>query len=166
MYDTVKVTGSQGNISVERSQCHPSQWKEANVTPIFKKGDKRNPGNYRPVSLTSIPCKIMEKIIRDKIFLQLEENNLLSPCQHGFVSKRSCITNLLGVLDHWTSILDEGTPVNAIYLDFSKAFDSVPHMRLLKKLKAYVVASNVKDWISHFLIGRKQRVQINGTLLS
>ena len=141
----------------------PDQWKCANVTPLFKKGARGNPSNYRPVSLTSIPCKVMEKIIRDAMFSHMEENGILSEHQHGFVAARSCVTNLLGVLDDWTSYLDNGIPVDAIYLDFSKAFDSVPHERLLHKLEAYGVSGRVKDWIRDFLIGRKQRVGVNGS---
>jgi hypothetical protein len=140
----------------------PHQWKVANVTPLFKKGDKSKAGNYRPVSLTSIPCKIMEKVVRDSVFQHLKDNNLLSDCQHGFVSNRSCSTNLLSVLDKWTSMLDNGTPVDVIYLDFSKAFDTVPHVRLLKKLEAYGISGDVKAWIENFLTGRKQRVKVNG----
>jgi hypothetical protein len=101
----------------------PHQWKVANVTPLFKKGDKSKAGNYRPVSLKSIPCKIMERVIRDAVFEHSNQNNLLSDCQHGFVEGRSCATNLLGVMDDWTKLLDEGKPVDAMYLDFSKAFD-------------------------------------------
>lgn len=141
----------------------PTQWKEANVTPLFKKGSKSVPGNYRPVSLTSIPCKLMEKIIRNSVFSHLEENGLLSDCQHGFVSKRSCVTNLVEVLNEWTSSLDDGKPVDAIYLDFSKAFDSVPHVRLMKKMEAYGIRGHVRNWISDFLSNRKQRVKISGS---
>lgn len=142
----------------------PHQWKVANVTPLFKKGDKSKAGNYRPVSLTSIPCKIMEKVIRDSVFEHLKDNNLLSDCQHGFVEGRSCVTNLIGVLDDWTKLLDEGKPVDTMYIDFSKAFDSVPHIRLLKKLEAYNIGGTVSDWIQDFLVKRKQRVKVNGAL--
>ena len=142
----------------------PYQWKDANVTPLFKKGNKSNPGNYRPVSLTSIPCKLLEKIIRNSIFSHLSENSLLTDCQHGFVSKRSCVTNLIKVLDDWTDILDDGEPVDTVYLDFAKAFDCVPHVRLLRKLEAYGIRGQVRDWIGDFLSERKQRVKVNGTL--
>ena len=144
----------------------PHQWKSANITPLFKKGNKSDPGNYRPVSLTSIPCKMMEKIIRESIFKHLEEHNLLTEHQHGFVTGKSCVTNLLGVMDDWTKALDNGTPIDAIYLDFSKAFDSVPHQRLIKKVEAYGIGGKTKDWLKDFLIGRKQRVRVNGALSS
>lgn len=92
----------------------------------------------------------MEKVVRDSLFEHMESNGLLTECQHGFVSKRSCVTNLLGVLDDWTNSLDNGKPVDAIYLDFSKAFDTVCHERLLAKLKSYGVTDEVNDWIGGF----------------
>ena len=141
----------------------PSIWKKANVVPIYKcKGDKKMPNNYRPVSLTCILCKIMESIIRDELMHYLNENKYLSEYQHGFMSKRSCTTNLLATLDAWTEILDNGNPVDAIYLDFSKAFDCVPHMRLMEKLRSYGVCSKLFNWIKDFLVGRTQRVGVNG----
>jgi len=142
----------------------PSSWKEANVTPIFKKGKKSDPGNYRPVSLTSIVCKVMESEIRDKIIGHLCQNELLSDCQHGFIPKRSCVTNLLATMDNWTESLDEGKPVDAVYLDFAKAFDSVPQLRLIRKIEAYGITGKVQKWIRHFLIGRQQRVAVNGSV--
>ena len=144
----------------------PEQWKSANVTPLFKKGDKSKANNYRPVSLTSIPCKLMERVLRDSMFEYLEKNDALSPCQHGFVSKRSCVTNLVDILDNWTASLDEGVPIDAIYLDFSKAFDCVPHQRLLKKLESYGISGNLRNWLESFLTDRKQRVKVNGHMSS
>lgn len=140
----------------------PPQWKEAHVTPIFKKGTKSKPGNYRPVSLTCILCKVMETLVRDKLLAHMNSNKLLSKCQHGFVAGRSCSTNLLAVLDDWTKLLDEGCSVDTVYLDFAKAFDSVPHERLLDKLQAYGVRGEVHRWIRAFLTGRSQRVCVNG----
>lgn len=91
----------------------PSDWKEAQITPLFKKGDKSSPGNYRPVSLTSVVCKVMESIVRDGIIQHLTSNKLLSKCQHGFISGRSCTTNLLATLEDWTNMLDSGSSVDA-----------------------------------------------------
>ena len=119
----------------------PRIWKDATITPIFKKGDNSNPGNYRPVSLTSIVCKVMESIIRDKIMKHLHLNDLLSECQHGFIPMRSCVTNLLEVINKWTEALDEGKPIDAVYLDFAEAFDSVPHQRLILKIDSYGITS-------------------------
>lgn len=148
-------------ISLEEGKL-PETWKDANVTPLFKKGDKSAAGNYRPVSLTSVLCKIMEALIRDSVVLHMESNGLVSEHQHGFIAKRSCVTNLLSVLDKWTELLDEGMPVDVIYLDFAKAFDSVPHVRLLRKLESFGITSHVSSWIQDFLVGRRQRVRING----
>jgi exonuclease III len=142
----------------------PAQWKWANVTPLFKKGSKSKPENYRPVSLTSIPCKLMEKLVRDELFKHLDSNEILTKCQHGFVPNRSCVTNLLEVLDKWTESLDNSIPVDAIYLDFAKAFDTVPHERLLHKLENYGVSGRIKDWIKDFLFKRQQRVKVGGSM--
>ena len=136
----------------------PYQWKEANVIALFKKGSKRSPNNYRPVSLTAICCKINEKIIRDAIVDCLEPNGLINVNQHGFRSGRSCCTQLLEVMEMWTRWHDRGIPWDAVYTDFSKAFDSVPHERLLLKLNAIGIRGKVLQWIKSFLSDRKQRV--------
>jgi Reverse transcriptase (RNA-dependent DNA polymerase)/Endonuclease-reverse transcriptase len=140
----------------------PADWKRANVTPIFKKGSKAEPGNYRPVSLTTISCKILETIIRDDIVDHLVDNNLLEKSQHGFVPGRSCATNLIEFLDKVTEAVDGGHGVDLIFLDFAKAFDTVPKHRLIAKLKARGVRGKVLNWIEEWLTGREQRVVING----
>ena len=139
----------------------PSDWKLAEVRPIFKKGKKDNPGNYRPVSLTSIICKIFEGFIKNALCKHLTENNLLSDHQFGFCSGRSCTTQLLVTLDSWMNSLDKNTPVDAVYLDFKKAFDTVPHNRLLTKLESYGVTGKVLEWVKTFLSDRKQYVKVN-----
>ena len=140
----------------------PTKWKLAEVRPIFKKGDKSTPGNYRPVSLTSVCCKIFESFIKGALYSHLADNKLLSQHQFGFCEGRSCVSQLLGIIDDWLSSKDNNTPVDAVYLDFRKAFDTVPHNRLLKKLKGYGIDGNILQWISSFLSGRKQFVSING----
>ncbi len=140
----------------------PQSWKDAHVTPIFKKGKKSAPGNYRPVSLTSIVCKVMESLVRDKVVDHMRNHNLFTDYQHGFIHGRSCSTNLLSVLDTWTEALDNRIPTDAIYLDFAKAFDTVPHVRLLNKLHGYGIKGNLLAWIENFLQNRRQCVQING----
>ena len=142
----------------------PMDWKVATVIPIHKKRNKKQPGNYRPVCLTSVVGKLMESIVRDNIVDHMMENTLFVDAQHGFVPGRSCMTQLLVVLKTWTEMLDKGDPVDAIYLDFRKAFDSVPHQRLLGKLKAYGINGKITKWIRNFLVGRKQRVKVNGVL--
>ena len=141
----------------------PQGWKDGNVTPIFKKGKKHRPGNYRPVSLTSIPCRVMEKLARNEIMEHLINNNLLSKFQHGFIKARSCTTQLLAVLDDWTDVIEHGENVDAIYLDYAKAFDTVPHKRLLAKLSGYGIGGKLLKWIAAFLEGRRQRVIVNGS---
>jgi endonuclease/exonuclease/phosphatase family metal-dependent hydrolase len=144
----------------------PMSWKDAKVTPIYKKGKKKQPCNYRPVSLTSVVCKIMEKMIRKQIMGHLDRNNLLTDAQYGFRNRRSTVLQLLKVLDHWTELLDEGKCLDVLYLDFSKAFDTVPHKRLLHKLEAYGIKGNMLNWITDFLTARRQQVSVNGILSS
>lgn len=140
----------------------PDEWKLANVTPIFKKGDKSQSQNYRPISLTSIVGKLMESLIRDKTVAFLENNNIIKDSQHGFRNKRSCLTNLLDFFHHVYNLFDDTRAVDVIYLDFQKAFDKVPHKRLINKVKAHGITGNLVSWIEDWLSDRKQRVVING----
>ena len=112
----------------------PDIWKRANVTAIHKSGDKTNLENYRPISLTSVAYKLMERLILDKIVDHMTPHNLFSPYQHGFIPGKSCITQLLETLEEITDAMDQGYDVDIIYLDYTKAFDKIPHKRLLKKL--------------------------------
>ena len=139
----------------------PTPWKEAEVRPIFKKGDKTCPGNYRPVSLTSIVCKLFETFIRDGLYDHIVRNKLLSINQFGFCKGRSCSTQLLVTIHEWMLSLDEKIPIDAVYLDFSKAFDTVPHKRLIHKLNSYGIQNNLLSWINSFLSDRTQYVKIN-----
>ena len=141
----------------------PEAWKSATVVPIYKKGGRNVPGNYRPVSLTSIPCKIMESLIRDQLVEFLSSTGQLSRHQHGFRPRRSCSSQLLEVLEDWCKILEVGDPVDVVYLDFRKAFDAVPHNRLLRKLSSYGIAGKLLRWIEEFLSGRSQQVVVNGS---
>ncbi|BHF66445.1 hypothetical protein SprV_0200946200 [Sparganum proliferum] len=139
----------------------PPDWKSAWITPLYKGGSRVSANNYRPVSLTSIYCKIMEKIIKQQLMQFLEQNHLLSDPQHGFRKSRSCVTNLLYCLKHWTRAVDRGDMVHVIYIDFKKAFDSVPHHRLLYKLSRAGVRGKLLMWIRSFLIGRSQAVHVS-----
>ena len=121
----------------------PSEWKKANVSAIFKKGSKEMAGNYRPISLTSHVCKVLEALLRDTIVEHLQIHKLINASQHGFVKGRSCLTNLLEFLEDVTNLIDEGKPVDIIYLDFQKAFDKVPHKRLLQKVKALGIEGEI-----------------------
>ena len=103
----------------------PAQWKIAEVRPIFKKGSKTSPGNYRPVSLTSVVCKLFEGFVRNALYDHFVVNDLLSEEQYGFCKGRSCTTQLLNTINDWLTELDNKTPVDAVYLDFRKVFDTV-----------------------------------------
>ena len=139
----------------------PQDWKSAHVTPIFKKGNRHLPNNYRPISLTSSIVRLMESIIKDEIYDHLNSNHLLSVNQHGFMPGRSCTTQLLIAMDYWTKALEQRIPVDIIYLDFKKAFDSVPHTRLLSKLQAYGIGGKLYNWLYNYFTGRKQKVVLN-----
>ena len=141
-------------------------WRKAIVTAIYKKGSKNDPGNYRPVSLTSVISKIMESIVRDAVVSHLMDNNLISDDQHGFVPGRNCITQLLVCMEEWTRRMENNLSFDVIYTDFSKAFDSVPHVRLFRKIRAMGIEGDVLKWIKSFLSGRTQCVNVEGTLSS
>ena len=151
------------NKSLETGEL-PADWKKAEVTAIFKKGTKSDPGNYRPVSLTCITCKLLEQFIRDRVVQHMNENKLYSECQHGFRAGRSCMTQLTEVMNDFTKFMDNKESFDVVYLDFRKAFDSVPHKRLLLKLQSYGIKGNLLEWIKNFLTGRTQKVCINGIL--
>ena len=144
----------------------PQEWKRANITPLFKKGSRSDPGNYRPVSLTSHIGKILEAIIKEKLLGHLMIHSLINTSQHGFLPRKSCLTNLLEFLEYVTHAVDSGKPVDVIYLDFQKAFDKVPHARLLNKLLAHGISGKTLQWIGEWLNGRQQRVVLNGNVSS
>ena len=140
----------------------PRDWLKAFVSPIYKKGNKSVAETYRPISLTSIICKFLESCIKDTVMKHLIENKLLSDKQHGFISGRSTITQLLNYLDKCIEATVSGQVIDTIYFDFAKAFDTVPHKRLLEKLKAYGISGQILKWIGSFLDGRTQIVKVNG----
>ncbi|KAK4810546.1 LOW QUALITY PROTEIN: hypothetical protein QYF61_004509, partial [Mycteria americana] len=144
----------------------PADWRLANVTPIYKKGQKEDPGNYRPVSLTSVPGKLMEQIILSAITWHVEDNQGIKPSQHGFRKGRSCLTNLISFYDKVTCLMDEGKAVDVVYLDFSKSFDTVSHSILLEKLAAHGLDGCTLRWVKNWLDGRAQRVVVNGVYSS
>ena len=139
----------------------PEDWKKANVTPIFKKGKKEDPGNYRPVSLTSILGKVMEQLILEVINKQVEEKKVISS-RHGFTKEKSCLPNLIAFYDGMIGWVDEERAVDVVYLDFSKAFDTVSHNILLGKLRKRGLDEWSLRWTENWLNGRTQRVVISG----
>ena len=145
-----------------QEKATPEIWKTANGTAIFKKGDRFKASNYRPVSLTCICCKIMEHVIVSNVMKHLTSHNILCDEQHGFRNRRSCETQLVTLVDELASGLDKGKQYDLAVLDFSKAFDRVPHRRLLAKLENYGVRGNTLGWIQAFLSNRTQTVVVDG----
>ena len=144
----------------------PFEWKEANIIPLFKKGSRNKSVTYRPVSLTSVICKLLETIIRDHMMDFLIKHKLINPSQHGFLKAKSCLTNLLCFLEEITKWVDDGSPVDVIYLDFQEAFDKVPHQRLISMLKSHGMGNRFINWIEQWLTDRRQRLVVDGEVSS
>ena len=140
----------------------PDIWKEANVSPIYKKGEKSDPSNYRPISLTCVLCKILEHIVASSLVKHFTELDIFYEMQHGFREKRSCETQLIMLIDELAKNMQMGKQTDLILLDFSKAFDKVAHEKLLLKLHHYGIRGDTLKWIKDFLDNRKQAVVING----
>ena len=140
----------------------PDDWKTANVIPLYKKGAKDKVANYRPVSLTSIASKICEKIVRKSIVNFWTDHQVFIGEQFGFMKKRSCLSQLLDTFHSWAKARNDSHKVDVMLPDFTKAFGSVPHQRLLAKLKGYGIGGNLLNWLTHFIVGRKQRVLFCG----
>ena len=145
-----------------RSGTVPTDWKLAHVTPIHKSGPKHDVNNYRPISLTCICSKIMERILASNISKHFEQHSTLSDCQHGFRQKRSCETQLIGFFDDLARNMQNGGQIDIIIMDFSKAFDKVPHKRLLYKLADLGIDRCTVRWIENFLTNRNQCVVVGG----
>ena len=123
----------------------PDDWRSANITPVFKKGDRFKASNYRRVSLTSLCCKVQEHIKISNILRHLEENSILTHCQHGFRTRRK--TQLLTLAHELVDSNDRGKQIDLVVLDFSKAFDRMPHQRLLVKIIEYTRSNIPVDQI-------------------
>ena len=147
--------------SIDTGQI-PEDWKHANIVPIFKKGDRSKPSNYRPVSLTSVASKILEHIIVSQIMEHLDNQNILNENQHGFRAKRSCESQLLMTTNDITKWMNNNIQVDIAILDFAKAFDKVAHKRLSEKLQYYGIDGTTRIWIDAFLSKRIQRVVVDG----
>ncbi|GAB0206646.1 mitochondrial enolase superfamily member 1 [Grus japonensis] len=139
----------------------PKDWRKANVTPVFKNGEKEDPGTYRQVSLISIPEKVMEQLILGVINKHVEEKVVIRSGQHGFTRGKSCLTNMIAFYDGMTSWVDEGRAVHAVYLHFSMAFDTVSHNILIGKLRKCGLDEQTVRWVENWLNGRAQRVVIS-----
>ena len=139
----------------------PKEWSLANICPLFKKGDRSLACNYHLVSLTCVPCKLLEHIVCSNIMAHLDEHKLLSD-RRAFRKRHSCKTHLVTVINDWAKILDNGGQVDTFILDFEKAFDTPLHELLKCKLYGYGIGGNTLKWIDSFLCFRQQRVVVNG----
>ena len=144
----------------------PIEWEKANVVPVHKGNNKQLIENYRPISLLPVCGKILERLISNKMFEFFTENELISQNQSGFKPGDSCISQLLCITHDIYQSLDDGLETRAVFLDISKAFDKVWHVRLLFKLKQNGISGNLLNVITEFLYQRKQRVILNGQHLS
>ena len=140
----------------------PSAWKEANVMPLFKKGDRSLPENHRPISLTSVSSKLLEHVVHSNIMSHFDKYNVLDNAQHGFRKNRSCVSQLIITLNDFANSLKNSQQIDAVLLDFSKAFDKVDHEGLILKLNHLGIRNSLLMWTTYFLIGRRQRVLVEG----
>ena len=132
---------------------------------MFKKGARNSPSNYIPISITSIACKTLEHIIHSNLVHHLERHNILSDHQHVFRKRRSCETQLIQTVDDPAKCLNEGGQIDAVLLDFSKAFDKVSHHHLAAKVHHYGMRGKVMEWVKSFLSSRTQEVILEGKSL-
>ena len=139
----------------------PKVWKDANVIPIHKKGDKKNPNNYRGISLLPLCSKVLERVVCDSLLAHVLPS--LPSSQHGFLPNRSCSSNLSVFLKHSWDSIQAGAQTDSIYTDYSSAFTSVNHILLLHKLQtSFNVTGRALSWIRSYLTNRRQRVVLDG----
>ena len=140
----------------------PQMWKTASIVPIPKSGDKSDPSNYRLVSLLSIVSKLLEKIVYSLLWDHLTEHAPLSDCQCGFQKGKSTTTALLSTIHDWCSLLDKHYDIACVFFDCKKAFDSVPHQKMIEKLSQLDLPPSILSWLCNYLSGKRQFVLVNG----
>jgi hypothetical protein len=138
-------------------------WSKALVPAVFKKDLKSNPANYRPISLTYLCCKVMEHIILSHVSKHLAYHDILINEQHGFRKLFSCETQLITAINDLAKSINQKKQTDVILLDFSKGFDSVPHLRLMSKLDHYGIRGLSANWIKAFLSNHSQVVSVNAS---
>ncbi|GAB0202983.1 mitochondrial enolase superfamily member 1 [Grus japonensis] len=143
-----------------------ADWRLAKVTPIYMKGWRKDPGNYRSVSLTLVLGKVMRQIILSAITQHTQDNQGIRPSQHGFMKGRSCLTNPISFYDKVTRLVDEGKAVDVVYLDFSKVFDTISHSILLEKPAVHGLDWRTLHWVTNWLDGQAQRLVVKGVTSS
>ena len=156
---SVDSTSKALNIIFNKSLMYgeiPGDQKRANAVPIFKKGSKGIKNNYRPINLTSIISKLLKSIIKGQVQNFLDENKLIYSSQHGFTKSKSCLANQSEFFYRIFEYYNEGDSLDIIFLNFTKAFDKVPHKILIKKFESYGIQGNVLRWIGEWLGDRKQ----------
>ena len=132
----------------------PCYGKKPDITPIYKKGDASQVSNYRPISIMPAMCRLFERILADYINFHLHHNRLITDAQYGFVKGRSTELQLLNCSKMWINAINSNQFVDTVYIDFSKAFDTVSHRKLLHKLTNYGISGNILQWFSSFLCDR------------
>ena len=141
--------------------CRAARCQRNGKLEKFRPYLKRVTGDHQWIIASQVlSAKLLESLVREETISHMRSNKLFSPYQYGFIDKRSTTLQLLYILDKWTDIIDDGGTIDAIYMDFMKAFDKVPHERLLRKVKAYGMGGPLLGWIRSFLTGRKQRVRM------
>ena len=148
------------NLSLQHAEI-PSDWRHALISPIFKSRSVSNPNNYRPISILLTLSKILERCVHQQLMEYLEVNNLLSRCQYGYRRMRSTDLAATLLLDSFRKEVDKGNLAGVVFMDLSKAFDTIAHSTLLGKLTTYGINNKELDWFTSYLFNRTQQVVLD-----